>query len=87
MTTEHTPGPWDYGSHCIINTRNGAAVLVTEKMMKVADARMIAAAPDLWAALGWLLGSIEAPRDEDYDDRLLLACGAARSALAKAEGR
>jgi hypothetical protein len=59
--------------------------------VELANARLIAAAPDLAEALDWLLASIEAdPANDRYpgdrEERLTLACGGARIALAKALG-
>jgi hypothetical protein len=51
----HTPGPWTFGSHCIINEVNGKVVAHTIQMMTFADARLIAAAPQMLDALERLL--------------------------------
>lgn len=54
-----------------------------------ADAALIAAAPEMLEALDWLLAAIEAdPAKEshpgDREERLALACAAARNAMAMA---
>lgn len=48
----HTPGPWRVGehNHCVIESaRHGNIALVNLARMSAADARLIAAAPDLLA--------------------------------------
>ena len=67
------------------------ADLEPEELPAAANARLIAASPDLLEALDWLLASIEAdPKGERYpgdgEERLLLARASARAAIAKATG-
>ena len=99
MTTKHTPGPWRAvvrGNQtgitevavCIDKANGGTwrpnvRRLTTEN---AADARLIAAAPELLAALRNLLYVIDSEQLEDYlaDDQKLVA-KAAHAALAKAE--
>lgn len=66
MTTQHTPGPWNVSPPCELSPRysvyhNGPLVYVE----RGEDARLIAAAPDLLAALQDLLSATE----ETYDNR------------------
>ena len=58
MNTQHTPGPWYWSdnvpdapkNHCIIVDADGFTIAEPSPMSE-ADARLIAAAPDLLAAL------------------------------------
>lgn len=76
--TTHTPGPWDWQDGRLIGDINGEGVAVLLDM--AANARLIAAAPELLAALekvqDWLAGcsTIETVRKE------------VRAAIAKAKG-
>lgn len=81
----HTPGPWVVVQHpdgwTIQNRATGAGACVASQYgdSNEANARLIAAAPDLLAALkdavNWL---------DDFDDNETLT--AARAAILKAEG-
>lgn len=102
--TKHTPGPWGYGQveegiWGIYFNPDGydiedAAVYMrdTEDDRSEADARLIAAAPDLLEALTELLRMIDA----GVSAETMISCesrnissvlGDARVAIAKAEGR
>jgi hypothetical protein len=78
MTTQHTPGPWEVRDYELglkaISTPNIKHYLATE--IDAADARLIAAAPELLLALRCIAGylDIENARQE------------ARAAIAKATG-
>jgi len=90
MTHSHTPGPWsDTGSdgRCNIivesNTGSvGAVWRVNGYVCQAADARLIAAAPDMLAALENLL-SDKYLADPINADRMAKA----RAAIAKATGK
>ena len=101
-----TPGPWHTFASGRAALRNSvevnnpvgltvayAVTFVPEYATEgEANARLIAAAPDLHEALDWLLASVTAdPASEVYpgdkEERITLACGAARTALAKANGQ
>ncbi len=88
-TTAHTPGPWAYevdesGASVFMDDSDPGRAYVAEvssQPEQTANARLIAAAPDLLAALKrvmaeWLL--VQAVSVNNYD--------AAMSAIAKAEG-
>ena len=45
----YTPGPWRCGSHSI--TSDTETILLSKNMMRIEDAHLIAAAPDLLEAL------------------------------------
>ena len=91
MTTQHTPGPWTTGDaaiwaledcefHAIVDCPLNQTCRDTDTAW--ANARLIAAAPDLLAALKSLLLSFD-------DDRSLFnrdGWEAARAAIAKATG-
>jgi hypothetical protein len=49
MSAQHTPGPWACGSN-FIEGPDGRSVIETVYPMTVANARLIAAGPDLFAA-------------------------------------
>ncbi len=87
-TQKHTPGPWyaarSSGSQgLIISEANGANVAVSYDPH---DAPLIAAAPDLLAALSQLLDSPDLNLDELHPETRLLMRDA-RDAIAKAEAR
>lgn len=97
----HTPGPWTHGAHAhagepVITDAHGhnIAFCNADRPEDEANARLIAAAPDLLAALSGLLELTEAMRDtialEPGLSGLLQTnsprISAARAALAKAKG-
>jgi hypothetical protein len=100
--SEWTPGPWKVergqGLHRfsgVYSAHNGYAIHYKygsagegAAAQDLANAHLIAAAPDLAEALDWLLASVEADRSKenhpgDKDERIVLACGAARTVLTK----
>jgi hypothetical protein len=90
MTTQHTPGPWyidcqnesaAIGYRAIVD-KDGYTVCSPSPMGQ-ANARLIAAAPDLLAALDKILGEIGVRGKISRDDWRVEA---ARSAIAKATG-
>ena len=101
----HTPGPWSltqvHDGWAAFGGENGHGHPRTVFQCRAhgradaecsANARLIAAAPDLLEALDWLLASVTADpaaerHPDDKAERLLLACGAARQALSLAFGR
>jgi hypothetical protein len=109
MTAKHTPGPWearqDYrsalyivgpDSERIANSPGGANSNPAVYAKGYANARLIAAAPELLEALGKLLNTLPTERGDlawarmsDEDKRALYdaAIIRARDAIAKAEGR
>ena len=91
MNAQHTPGPWIWGpnarlyadvnlSECL-RVKNVGINKTTALCWDEKDARLIAAAPDLLAALQDLLYATE----ETYDNRHERQ--AAIDAIAKAQGR
>lgn len=88
MKTQHTPGPWKLaqGTTCIENAYGGLIARVfVESAACDADARLIAAAPDLLAALhafndAYSFISEKAPAPLQH------AVRKARAAIAKAKG-
>lgn len=95
MDSKHTPGPWyAKGSSenrawevAERNTGELVAELNTIDATGEADARLIAAAPDLLAALRGLVRDIEGREKRTGITQMGTAIDAARAALAKAEGR
>jgi hypothetical protein len=100
MSTKHTPGPWMYEpkgrGHVWSDCRDdgsGAVIAVmpeTNHGTKEADARLIAAAPELLSALYALLDDVSDLTDEareafsGINDRSVTL---ARAAIAKATGQ
>lgn len=100
MNAKHTPGPWRiappgvYTSGVNIDAFAGGYVAligggVSDPVM--ADARLIAAAPDLLEALETLLASFDSEIHNEYDGTSWLAerlaeADHARAAIAKARG-
>lgn len=92
----HTPGPWhvgDYDNHTPIKTERGLTVAFTSGVTAVgkhdfANARLIAAAPELLATLKDVIAhlrSITLDPGDDEDDAPALT--AAEALIAKAEER
>jgi hypothetical protein len=91
MSTQHTPGPWAsnsadsfelgvYGSGYRIAKMTGGEI-----NRDIANARLIAAAPDLLEALqGMLLGFSLTQNPDAYPSNA--PCNKARAAIAKATG-
>lgn len=66
MTARHTPGPWYVDDDGAIRTRDGRDVVVAfdhRVVMSDADARLIAAAPDLFALANAVIAAHHAGRD------------------------
>ena len=93
QTTAHTPGPWHVEHHIgdwfLITPRNhiiaetASTSVAPTYSQQSANARLIAAAPELLEALEDALNTIKA-LDEDYDERGSYRRGEA--AIAKAKG-
>ena len=94
MTTKHTPGPWQAQDYWIIgcvedswDIMAGADTACPKRVAKVftseADARLIAAAPELLEALK----NLYTATPDNEGGELGRACMKARAAIAKAEGR
>ena len=94
---QHTPGPWKIipafgGSRypSIVNPAGDAELgdwMVAERVRWPADANLIAAAPELLAALTAIVNSTDYGCDEDGKDSDRPLMQNARAAIAKAEGR
>lgn len=93
MEVQHTRGPWHAG-HTFVAAQlaifadrrhiaNVGSVFGRDDDEARANARLIAAAPDLALTLAWLLGLVEKP-PADYDEQIGLAIAAAHLALEKA---
>ena len=89
---KHTKGPWRYWTQrrpesedtCTFVSIDGVEILrAVTKTMTEADARLIAAAPDLLEVLQWFMPFIESEQD---DERQAPWVEKARAAIAKATG-
>ena len=99
MTTKstHTPGPWlvhpDVPGQIVVDDGEGGTFLVAEveRAMQSAEgdanARLIAAAPDLLAALRIIAYGIIGRMDASYAEVVEGMTDIAKAALARAEGR
>jgi hypothetical protein len=83
MTTKFTPGPWRIAGKGTIRAGDGW-IGDTHWRNREANARLIAAAPDLYEAVRLLLADFA---DYPASERPCHAFDVARDALAKAEGR
>ena len=92
MTTKHTPGPWitdqgvPYVDKRLFNVWDIEGNVITRVYGKVADARLITAAPELLDALIVALAVLQ----KDLAGQVKYgpkAISLARAAVAKAEGR
>lgn len=90
---KHTPGPWTvHGRRAGLTIRDAKDRPVAEPWLtdishdeREANARLIAAAPELLAALYTVLGSDMAQREED-EGRVSDTLNTLRAAIAKARG-
>lgn len=91
----HSPGPWklqpfmNRDGFYVDGPEGNAIVMVTKNENREADARLIAAAPDLLAACKHLLAShqfCEVSSGKDCECGRCICCEA-RAAVSKAEGR
>ena len=94
----HTPGPWRVGrklSNCVVVTAEGKDIgtvsinKYTDNAINEANARLIATAPELLAALKTLVGLLDVQADEmeEAGIAILPEREAARAIIDKAEGR
>ena len=86
----HTPGPWEHKDGIIHGEGLYVAVLTPpqfeeEVAMKAADARLIAAAPDLVLALQAMLCQFQDHEQYDREGADAAAINIARAAIAKTE--
>lgn len=89
--SEHTPGPWTAmttrGRECqIIEQQPGTLGVVIAKADTEANAHLIAAAPDLLAALQGMTDAFGGVPRADYRENNRRCVEAARAAIAKATG-
>ena len=84
----YTPGPWEFNQSPLgayaISAKVGPLMVCPAIAHGLEDARLIAAAPDLLAALKGLLAEIDS---FEFDGTATSACDASRAAIAKAEGK
>lgn len=86
MNTQHTPGPWTISGMSTINTLGGNKTYIASiaKNDRHANARLIAAAPDLLATLE-KVDAYLAP-DKNDDDEWHEIRAIIQTAIAKAKG-
>lgn len=86
---KHTPGPWIAGMKVIKAVGGNVVVRSAGSPMSVADAYLIAAAPDMLAALKGYIALFDrgAAGHEVRPDEMLAARIAMCDAINKAEGR
>ena len=84
MNTKHTPGPWKHDGMCIdaIDGALVATVYTENSFVNELDARLIAAAPELLAALQVMVKTFDGLATIHND-----AYRQARAAIAKATGQ
>jgi len=100
MSAAHTPGPWELDPYGQVTQSNGRTVLVSgiaspmvSTAESIANARLVAAAPDLLAALKEAIDCGMVPKSsaaEGGANRHVVQLQVAdqiRAAIAKAEGR
>lgn len=94
--TEHTPGPWAVSSHhgrLTVATHDGSMIIADCRVASddefQANARLIAAAPEMLAALRYAVDVIEEAaggRESQLSSDEQAALAQARAAIAKANG-
>ena len=85
--TQHTPGPWfsaDTHECPDVMADGGFLIAKTRGINCEANARLIAAAPDMLAALQDIMA--ESSRDDDDHDVIATIQGICRAVIAKAKG-
>ena len=90
IADENTPGPWRVGAvgeHVFAGAQVVAAMKADGVYERMADARLIAAAPDLLTALQAIV-AVEASSDGDvkFREALYITLREARAAIARATG-
>ena len=93
MSGGWTPGPWAVGKNGDVNSKDGLVVVVgvsyeigkAARDRDKADARLIAAAPDLYEALEWAVNHFDGDTkcNANQETNCIEKC---RDALAKARG-
>lgn len=96
METKHTPGPWKWGGHYAAMTGgNGEEVFTTEPYEGMwlsygdsqdANARLVAAAPELLEALATFVEICDSAPPIELVQRIGDLVSPARAAIAKATG-
>jgi hypothetical protein len=81
MSAKHTPGPWNYGVIRDVLEFQPEWEDASDDRLD-ADARLIAAAPEILAALECITDALSPPRNAEEE----AAIAAALAALAKAKG-
>lgn len=94
MSAQHTPGPWEvwpYGDPRVVNSEIGWTIYTIEDPAPadlpthLANARLIAAAPDMKEALTWALAELEGRASYSEPGQRDRCLERVRAALAKSE--
>ena len=99
--TQHTPGPWTTSAPASYRINTAGDIYIVQHVPehigaasvslgeKTANARLIAAAPDLLAALNYIasIASDYAKGQQMHGDDVREILGTARTAIARAEGK
>lgn len=89
--TAHTPGPWMTGGYTVTANNGNLLVAKLYREQKLQDAesdanaRLIAAAPDMMEALKRIQAAFAAPTE--WTSKIATEMAGVRAAIAKAEGR
>lgn len=85
----HTPGPW-FANHGAVNAQDVPIALADDysksQSEREANARLIAAAPDMLAALRGIFVHLAAEAADTHRGHVIAALETARAAITKAEG-
>lgn len=85
MNTKHTPGPWKtHNEHVLANGYKISSIISHKTTEGVANALLIAAAPDLLVALSHMLADVEAYQSNPHGVSPTGFVAKARAAIAKA---
>lgn len=86
--SKHTPGPWKLDREVVVDREDLEVATVDVNQGKwEANARLIAAAPELLEALRWMAQTVHQSHHEgELETCRKATCVAARDAAAKAEG-
>ena len=104
MSTKHTPGPWHIKENGFVTQRRCPTVYATDDELRyiafcsdslnivptdnLANARLIAASPDLYQSLADIVEFCDDPNGSEKDESLAMGMGrlliAARAAITKA---
>lgn len=81
---KHTPGPWNFNSIGFLLLDDGTAIQIKHHIVdnRMANTRLIAAAPELLEALIWIERELFKPDPDKTQIAVIM-----KNAIAKAEGK